>query len=128
MGDDAFRGFLGDDEQVSEVKAGDRVRATCGENVIVGTVTWLDEGDLEVDTGDAFGTIGIGWSAAWSVEVIAPPIPDVVGTIVCDRTGEAWQRRVKGWLSINGSRFYTLAELEDYGSPLTVLHARKVLS
>ena len=43
---------------MSGVKVGDRVRATCGENVIVGTVTWLDENDLEVDTGDAFG-IGV---------------------------------------------------------------------
>ena len=41
---------------MSNVKKGDRVRATCGENV-----------------------------------------PDVVGTIVRDRDGDAWQRRERTW-------------------------------
>ena len=122
MVDDAFRGFLGDDEQVSTVKVGDRVRATCGENVIVGTVTWLDDNDLEVDTGDTFGTIGIGRPAAWSIEVIAPPIPDVVGTVVLDKDGDAWQRRENGWYSPDADESFYDIKFVNFYAPLTVLY------
>ena len=107
---------------MSGVKVGDRVRATCGENVIVGTVTWLDENDLQVDTGDAFGTIGLGRPAAWSIEVIAPPIPDVVGTIVRDKDGDAWERCEGGWYSARPMLYnpYVFADLQEY-APLEVL-------
>ena len=108
-------------EVVSGVKVGDRVRATCGENVIVGTVTYLDEGDLEVDTGDAFGTIGVGRPADWNIEVIAPPISEVVGTIVRDADGDTWQRASSGWLIISEDGDYGLDHVQKHYGPLTVL-------
>ena len=78
------------------VKIGDRVRVTCGESVVVGTVTdaWsrgvtvLPDGYTETN---CFALDG------WTVEVLSPPIPDVVGTIVRDADGDAWQRDEDGW-------------------------------
>ena len=37
----------------------------------------------------------------WTVEVIAPLISDVVGTIVRDKDGDAWQRQERGWYMTN---------------------------
>ena len=106
---------------MSGVKKGDRVRATCGENVIVGTASAsvfsyglylsLDACQiaLYLNTDD------------WSTEVIAPPIPDVVGTIVRDKNGDAWQRRAFGWYSADqDDRLYSLKSLPRL-APLTVL-------
>ena len=84
------------------VKVGDRVRATCGESVIVGEVAAVTnrlvlyvivDGDDTRDRSRCFAF------ADWIVEVLAPPIPDVVGTIVRDEDGDAWQRFDGGWYS-----------------------------
>ena len=122
MVDDAVRGFLGDDEQVSTVKVGDRVRATCGESVVIGTVASHQGEVVEVLVdGDASRF----FRSHWSIEVIAPPIPDVVGTIVRDKAGDVWQRREKGWyIADDDADFYDINCL-DQGSyaPFAVLYA-----
>ena len=123
MVDDAFRGFPGDDEQVSTVRVGDRVRVTCGESVVVGTVTnvrpyGVDGVDVLADgctESNAFRFEN------WAFEVIAPPIPDVVGTIVRDRDNDAWQQNHHGWVSANTSHIYKLDALRSAYGPLTVV-------
>ena len=103
---------------------GDRVRATCGESVIVGTVTQANPGGVGVDV-KVLESIGSYWywlpTGAWTVEVIAPPIPDVVGTIVRDKDGDAWQRHEAGWYLTNDTYSFSLYQLESIYAPLTVL-------
>ena len=54
--------------------------------------------------------------------VLAPtPIPDVAGTIVRDRYGDAWQRTFYGWDRIGDAIGAELAEVESAYGPLTVL-------
>ena len=55
------------------------------------------------------------------VEVIAPPIPDIVGTIVRDKDGDAWQRHEAGWYSAGAMSSRSIDELHDDYGPLTVL-------
>ena len=108
---------------MSAVKVGDRVRATCGESVIVGTVTHIDVGGVGVDVevpGSARALRYL-FPDGWNVEVIAPPIPDVVGTIVRDKDSDAWQRQTFGWyLADRNDRSYSLKSLQRF-APLTVL-------
>ena len=102
------------------VKVGDRVRATCGESVIVGTVMDVDEDGTEVNVGSDAGRYFL--PDAWIIEVIAPPIPDVVGTIVRDTNGDAWQRYRGGWYSTRvGNDWYSLKDLQAVLAPIEVL-------
>ena len=65
---------------MSAIKKGDKARATCGGSVIVGKVTrQYDEGLAIYVDGDTNRYFPF---RAWTFEVIAPPIPDVVGTIL----------------------------------------------
>ena len=104
---------------MSTVKDGDRVRATCGESVIVGTVATAVDKGLVIDVD---GSTDVYFSfRAWTIEVIAPPIPDVVGTIVRDRDGDAWQCDGTWWRRTGSSIAYRLMEANDLSGPLTVL-------
>ena len=103
------------------IKVGDRVRATCGESVIVGTVKGREEGWISValdGDGDYRRFLALD---QWTVEILPPPIPDVVGTIVRDRDGDAWQRYDDSWWCIGTSYRYSLAEVQKRYGPLTVL-------
>ena len=105
-------------------KKGDRVRATCGESVIVGLVTQSNLGGVGVSVKipESAGAYWYWLPVAWSIEVIAPPVPDVVGTIVRDIEDDAWQRHADGWHATKADYdVYDLRYLhEDYG-PLTVV-------
>ena len=107
---------------MSTVKVGDRVRATCGESVIVGTVSSVYPRGISVDVdGDEHRYYMVD-GMSWTVEVVAPPIPNVAGTIVRDRNGEAWQRRAHGWyMADDGHGDYGLDDLQIRYGPLTVL-------
>ena len=106
---------------VSNVKVGDRVRATCGESVIVGEVTGRGDFGITVNVEGTDGHKHWMPTSVWNVEAIAPPIPDIVGTIVRDKNDEAWQRHEVGWYPAdNDSDFYDFVYLQDY-APLTVL-------
>ena len=104
---------------MTAVKVGDRVRATCGESVIVGAVERVDNGGcyVNIESGDISLWL---YSGDWTVEVLAPPIPDVVGTIVRDRDGDAWQRDDDGWRCVDDDSRYSVEKLQFCG-PLTVL-------
>ena len=102
------------------IKVGDRGRATLDESVIVGTVMWLGEGGMWVRVG-GLGDYRYFLHAAWTVEVLPPPIPDVVGTIVRDADGDAWQRASSGWLVISEDGDYSLNHVQKNYGPLTVL-------
>ena len=105
---------------MTAVKVGDRVRATCGESVIVGEVKYVypDSISVAVDGGEAMYYMADG---VWTVEVLAPPIHDVVGTIVRDADGDAWQRQEGSWYLADSDNIgRSLNDLQFYG-PLTVL-------
>ena len=105
---------------MSAVKNGDRVRMTLGENALVGTADRVDPGGLYLSL-DACQVALYLDTNDWSTEVIAPPIPDVVGTIVRDGDGDAWQRQTLGWyLADRNDRSYSLKSLQR-SAPLTVL-------
>ena len=82
---------------MSSVKVGDRVRATCGESVIIGEAMGHDDGGITVSVEGTDGHKHWLATSVWAFEVIAPPVPDVVGTIVRDKDGDAWQRCEDGW-------------------------------
>ena len=107
-------------EVVNGVKVGDRVRLTCGGSTLVGTVP-LDvrpEGIYVLVDGDRTRYFS---SSKWAVEVIAPPIPDVVGTIVRDCDDFAWQCYGFWWRRAGSAIAYKLPEVNDLSGPLTVL-------
>ena len=105
---------------MSSVKVGDRVRATCGESVIIGVVTGLEGRAVDVKLADVKTTVYFSWTD-WTIEVIAPPVIVAVGTIVRDCDGDAWQRREDAWYSTNSDYgFLHLHELQNY-APFTVL-------
>ena len=104
---------------MSAVKVGDRVRATCGESVIVGTVIMVTGLSTRVQIDVVRESM---WLMDWTVEVLAPPIPDVVGTVVLDTDGDAWQRNDEFWRCVSSMYYkYTLADLQFRYGPLTVL-------
>ena len=108
---------------MSAVKVGDRVRATCGESVIVGEV----DGAYPEGTAPGFAVAVDGDisryfpSDVWTVEVLAPLIPDVVGTIVRDKQNDGWQRGEKVWRCLNHGCSHTTEILQRTYGPLTVL-------
>ena len=99
---------------MSGVKNGDRVRMTLGENAVVGTADLVTPDGLYLSL-DACQIALYLDTNDWSTEVIAPPIPDVVGTIVLDRDGDAWQRYRDGWCTTRKDVFCSLTELQEYG-------------
>ena len=127
MGDDAFRGLFGDDEQVTAVKVGDRVRMTLDDNVIVGMVTGLEGASVFIELAGVSARFYLTCSD-WNIEVIAPPIPDVVGTIVRDKDGDAWQRHKGGWYLTNDTFSSSLYQLELAYGPFTVLYTPEATS
>ena len=115
---------------MSAVKVGDRVRATCGESVIIGTVTDIMSFGVFVMVQGIVEAHRHWLSAAdWNVEVVTPPIPDVVGTIVRDDGDDAWQRKVDGWHPANADykEPFTFDELQKCG-PFHVLWTPEVLA
>ena len=78
------------------VKVGDRVRGTCNDSVIVGTVSYVYPKSVSVAP-DGDDNLYYLVDGVWTVEVIPAPIPDVVGAIVRDKDGDAWQRCEDGW-------------------------------
>ena len=105
---------------MTAVKVGDRVRLTCGESVIVGVChkgtsyspsLWVTPDGTDVT---------FIYNSSWTVEVLPPPIPDVVGTVVLDAEGDAWQRRDKYWTCV-ADLSYPLSEVQYLHGPLTVL-------
>ena len=109
-------------ELTPAVKVGERVRATCGESVIVGTVKNLYPEGLSIYVDGDYHRYYMA-DGVWTVEVLAPPIPDVRGTVVIDRYDSAWQRWASGWQAIGGdtSDMRTLPQLMVGFGPLTVL-------
>ena len=107
---------------MSTVKVGDRVRATCGESVIAGIVERIDSGGCYVNLTSCDISLWL-YGADWTVEVLAPPIPDNRGTVVLDRYDSAWQRWASGWQAIGGDKsdMRTLPQLMFGFGPLTVL-------
>ena len=106
---------------MSTIKVGDRVRATCGESILVGTATDINVGGVGVEVLCGGGNCRYWLPAGWTFEVIAPLIPDVVGTIVRDRDGDAWQRRERAWFMAGSETdSYDLDFLQGLG-PLEVL-------
>ena len=110
------------------IKVGDRVRATCGESVIVGTVATVLSAEFSVivDGDAARHESRYFLYADWIAEILPPPVPDVVGTIVRDRDGDAWQRYDDSWWCIGTSYRYSLAEVQKRYGPLTVLWTPEV--
>ena len=108
---------------MSGVKVGDRVRATCGESVIVGTVTHIDVGGVGVDVGvpGSAGDLRYWLPTGWTVEVIAPPIPSADGTIVRDHEGCPWIAGTNGWYRAGFSTPFTQTYMQKKYGPLTVL-------
>jgi hypothetical protein len=83
----------------STPKQGDRVRCTLGESVVVGTFSrHLSGGSFSVLPDGAQNLRNVFNAEVWTIEVLRPPVPDVVGTIVRDRFGMAWQRVAAGWV------------------------------
>ena len=105
---------------MSAVKNGDRVRMTLGENALVGTADLVTPSGLYLSL-DACQVALYLDTNDWSTEVIAPPTPDVVGTIVRGCDGDAWQRQTFGWyLADQDDALYSLEGLQRL-APLTVL-------
>ena len=65
---------------MSGIKDGDRVRATHGESVIIGEADSADNYGLYVSLGATDKTSVYLQTYAWTIEVIAPPIPNSEGT------------------------------------------------
>ena len=105
---------------MSTVKVGDRVRATCGASVIAGAVEHIDNGGCYVTLASCDISLWL-WNGDWTVEVLAPPIPDVVGTVVRDADGDAWQLTDESWQCAGSTYRYTLADVRSRYGPLTVL-------
>ena len=106
---------------MSAVKRGDRVRLTCGESVVTGTVTGVAYGGVEVMP-DGFSSANYFLLAGWTVEVLPPPIPDTFGTVVLDRDNDAWQCSEDGWyLANDDSDPWSFDKLQKFAGPLTVL-------
>ena len=111
---------------MSNIKVGDRVRATCGESVIVGEVHRVDTSGPYVKIESSDISLWL-YSGNWTVEVLAPSIPDIMGTIVRDTDGDAWQRDAEFWRCVSSVYYkYTLADLQFRYGPLTVLWTPEV--
>ena len=109
------------------VKVGDRVRATCGGSVIVGEVKHLYPSGVDVRVDGEDIDDDLRWFAfpTWTFEVLAPPIPDVVGTIVRDSDGDAWRRSDDGWYYTSEEGGGKLEWVQRHYGPLTVLWTPK---
>ena len=90
-------------------KVGDRVRCTLGESVLVGEVleSYISSLAVRADGDDDECDTRV-YLERWTVEVLPPPIPDTIGTIVADRNGMAWERYERGWNSTCGSRMISV--------------------
>ena len=111
---------------MTAVNEGDRVRLTCGESVIVGV---CQEKGLSYPpsvwvTPDGTDVTFI-YDTRWTVEVLAPSIPNFAGTIVRDVTNGAWQLSPSGWQRAGNSQRFTLAELLEHG-PVTFVWTPEV--
>lgn len=111
--------------------AGSRVRATCGESVLIGEVKDLGrgvDGDqvtyaviLLVDRCSpdrAWPTLQLD---EWAFEILtppAPPIPDVEGIRVRDCDGDEWTRDTVGWARPGVPLRKTLETLTEHFGPL----------
>ena len=81
---------------MTDFKVGDRVRATLGENVLVGEVAAVPVADeLEVNIGEEWPRyISPG---RWQVEKMAPPLPTKFGAVVRNtKTGMVYMRGNNG--------------------------------
>ena len=108
---------------MSTIKVGDKVRATCGESVIIGKVkVLLVANAMEVVPDGAFRA-NILDLKSWRVEVIAPPICETYGAVVVDKEGDAWQRRTDGWRCIDypGSPGLPTDVLQHHYGPVIVV-------
>ena len=106
---------------MTAVNEGDRVRLTCGESVIVGVCNrgtsyspslWVTPDGTDVT---------FIYDTSWAAEVLPPPIPDVVGTIVRDKQNDGWQRGEKVWRCLNHGCSDTTEILQRTYGPMTVL-------
>ena len=102
------------------VKVGVRVRLTCGESTVVGTVLpdEYSEGLNVLVDGDRARYFP---SSKWIVEVIAPPIPSADGTIVRDHEGFPWISGTRGWYRAGFSQVFSQAYMQESYGPLTFL-------
>ena len=104
------------------VKVGDRVRLTCGENTLVGKVYAAYDEGVSVNVSGDTPNSRFFCRSRWTVEVLPPPVPDVVGTIVRDRDNIAWQCDGTYWWRRAGSTIgYRLGEAIDRSGPLVVV-------
>lgn len=109
---------------MTEIKRGDRVRATLGESVVVGKVTYTSPSGYSVHVGDEpMAQVAVHCSAGWTVELVPEPEPPV-GTVLLDRVGDAWVRGRDGqWrcaVPSGTAKCDSLSDFADWG-PFTVL-------
>lgn len=116
---------------MSTPQVGDRVRATLGESVVVGTVTFISTAIRAVQiAGDSHPERWL--NDEWQVEILpslATPIPDVEKAMCADRDGDAWQcRDLCGclvWRSVATSEIFdSRADLEFALGPLVEMVAK----
>lgn len=103
---------------MSTPKVGDRVKATCGESVVVGTVTAREafRASVQADGDEHPRNFSF---ALWAFEVLVPEIPNAAKTVCTDYMGDAWQYRNGAWSSTSTSdTFETSALLANRWGPL----------
>ena len=100
-------------------QTGDRVRLTCGKSVMEGTVTAAPPTRLYVaidgDVTRAFD------NDRWAAEILPPPLPKGLGTIVRDGAGVAWQFDGACWRRAGSSHAWTAEEIQATFGPTTVV-------
>lgn len=80
---------------MTDFKVGDRVRATLGENVVVGVVTAVGSAPstIQVEPDGAGHCLWLTVPAGWHIEEVPPPLPTKVCAIVRRADGELFVRR-----------------------------------
>ena len=113
----------------ADLKVGDRVRATLGENVLVGRVVMIgaNPATIRVEPDGAGHYLWLTPSAGWQIEKVSPPLPTKVGAIIRTEYGEYYVRgdnSVEPWMFLSASKddATNWAADEDFdGSELEVI-------
>ena len=102
---------------ITPAKVGDHVKVTLGESVVVGEVTARDifRATVQADGDNHPRNFSF---ARWTFEVLAPVIPDTVGTWIKDCDGVAWRRDPSGWGVVGFSMRRTLKTVTGLYGPL----------
>ena len=101
---------------------GAKVKARFGENVLVGVVKPCVDPDIVVlDIGEPSQVRYLLLSDGWFVNVLEPAEPQR-GSVVLDRSDDAWQHRSNGWYMANGDDPYTWRDLVESFGPVRIVH------